>query len=50
MPKAHTHDFKFAGVNPKLPMLGGQRMTGKLYKCACGAVQIKGSEVKASGH
>jgi hypothetical protein len=43
MPKAHVHDFKFAGVNPKMKMLGGQRMTGKLYRCRCGAVQIKGA-------
>lgn len=43
---AHRHDWKFKGVNPKLPQFGGQRIAGKLYVCACGAIQVKGASTK----
>lgn len=43
--REHKHDWKFKGVNPKLPQFGGQRMQGKLYVCAvpgCTATQVRG--------
>lgn len=41
--KEHVHDWKFKGANPKLSMLGGHRVRGKFYSCACGSVKVVGS-------